>query len=125
MDVHRSLHQTGPFYADSCTLSGTALVGVQNANLIFQTTLAGHQSVYKSELLALVIAAENASHWSEVYCFIDNQSVVQGSRSAPLTARARYKRSARALWNRFFAAMTTRFPGHPLEVSYANHLRTM
>ena len=41
--------------------SGTVLVGVQDANLIFQTTLAGHQSVYKSELLALVIAAENAS----------------------------------------------------------------
>ena len=76
--------------------AGTALVGVQNANLIFQTTLAGHQSVYKSEALALVIAAENASHWSEVYCFIDNQSVVQGSSSPPLR-RAHATTSAKCL----------------------------
>jgi hypothetical protein len=64
---------------------------------IFITLLAGHQSVYKAELLALVIAAEKADRLNEVFCFLDNQSVVLGSRTAPRNARERYKRAARAL----------------------------
>ena len=46
--------------------AATALIGVQNANLIFLAHLAGHQSVYKAELLALVLAAESADHWNSV-----------------------------------------------------------
>ena len=77
--------------------------------------VAGKQTVYKSELLALVTAAENASPTARVYCLLDNQSVVLGSRKPSITLRARCKRSARGLWNRFFAAIEKRNPAYPLE----------
>ena len=51
--------------------------------------VAGKQSVYKSELLALVTAAENATMDSPVYCLLDNQSVVLEARKPPGTARRR------------------------------------
>ena len=77
--------------------------------------VAGKQSVYKSELLALVMAAENASTTTHVYCLLDNQSVVLGSRHPTLTLRAHCKRPARELWNRLFTAISLRDPAFPLE----------
>ena len=50
--------------------AGTALIGVQNANLIFLAHLAGHQSVYKAELLALVLAAKTADHWNVLHVLL-------------------------------------------------------
>ena len=96
--------------------AGCSLLPVQNAYMSLQRgRVAGKQSVYKSELLALVTAAENASLTSRVYCLLDNQSVVLGSRKPPTSLRARCKRSARGLWNRFFAAIEKRNPAYPLE----------
>jgi len=77
--------------------------------------VAGKQSVYKSELLALVTAAENADLNRPVYCLLDNQSVVLGSRKPPRSVRRRCKQHARGLWNRFFAAIKSRDPKFPLE----------
>lgn len=76
----------------------------------------GFQSVYKSELSALVHAAENASMRTKVYCLLDNQSVVLGARNPPKTVRQRCSRKARSLLNRFFQAIANRPIDCPLEV---------
>ena len=72
-----------------------------------------NQTFYKSELLALVTAAENASLTSLVFCLLDNQSVVLGSHNRSITIRARCKRPARELCNRFFAAISKTRPSLP------------
>ena len=93
------------------TLStGCSLLPAQNAYAsLRRMRVAAKQSVYKSELLALVTAAENATIDSPVYCLLDNQSVVLGSRKHPtVTVRGRCKRPARGLRNRFFAAIKHR-----------------
>ena len=96
--------------------TGCSLLPAQNAyTSLRRMRVAGKQSVYKSELLALVTAAENATTESPVYCLLDNQSVVLGSRKPPKTVRARCKRPARGLWNRFFAAIRNRPKSCPLE----------
>lgn len=97
--------------------AGCSLLPFQNAySLLEKARVEGYQSVYKSELMALVTAAENATHNTPVYCFLDNQSVVIGSTLPPNTTRARCQRKARGLWNRFFHAIEKRPPNCPLEV---------